>query len=79
VKGTGFSLITSNNNITIGGNLAAYNISGILELRYNGKYVFNSASEATASGSSTSVGNGSLTYSSSTFTWTKPSTVTSAD
>ena len=35
VKGTGFSLITSNNNITIGGNLAAYNISGILELRYN--------------------------------------------
>ena len=51
--------------------------SGIIEFRNAGKYKFNNGSEQTATGSSTSLGNGSLTYSSGSFTWDTPGSVSS--
>ncbi len=79
IKGTGYSLTSSGSNITISGDVAAWSNTGILQLRYNGSYIFNGGSAATASASSSTVGNGSLTYASGSYTWTKPSSTTSAD
>ena len=79
IKGTGYSLTSSGSNITISGDVAAWSNTGILQLRYNGSYIFNGGSAATANASSSTVGNGSLTYASGSYTWTKPSSTSSAD
>src|SRR6056300_457453 len=76
---TDVTITTNGGYFDVSGNLTVDTNVGIIELRTGGQYIYNNGSVQTANSSSASLGNGSLTYSSGSFTWTKPTSLTSTD
>ncbi|MDC0356959.1 filamentous hemagglutinin N-terminal domain-containing protein [Pelagibacteraceae bacterium] len=77
--GSDVTITTNGGYFDVSGNIQVNSNVGIIELRNGGQYLYNNGSVLTADGSSKSIGNGSLTYSSGSFTWTKPTSLTSTD
>jgi fibronectin-binding autotransporter adhesin len=77
--GADVTVTTNGGYFDVSGNIQVNSNVGIIELRKDGQYLYNNGSVLTADASSTSIGNGSLTYSSGSFTWTKPTSLTSTD
>ncbi|MEK9567209.1 MAG: autotransporter-associated beta strand repeat-containing protein, partial [Flavobacteriaceae bacterium] len=74
--GTDVTVTTKGGYFDVSGNISAQSDSGIIEFRYGGTYLYNGSS-ATANSSGTAVGNGSISLSGSTYTWTKPNSLSS--
>jgi fibronectin-binding autotransporter adhesin len=74
--GTDVTVTTNGGYFDVSGNISAQSDSGIIEFRYGGTYLYNGSS-ATANSSGTAVGNGSISLSGSTYTWTKPNSLSS--
>jgi fibronectin-binding autotransporter adhesin len=76
--GTDVTITTNGGYFDVSGNIQVNSNVGIIELRNGGTYLYNGSS-ATANSSGTTIGNGSLSYSGGSFTWTKPNALTSTD
>ena len=76
--GTDVTITTNGGYFDVSGNIQVNSNVGIIELRNGGTYLYNGLS-ATANSSGTTIGNGSLSYSGGSFTWTKPNALTSTD
>ena len=74
--GTDVTVTTKGGYFDVSGNISAQSDSGIIEFRSGGTYLYNGSS-ATANSSGTAVGNGSISLSGSTYTWTKPNSLSS--